>query len=236
MKPYAFALSIALSVPATAFAQRSGVPRPVVDLKPGTANYKVRLEVAGQVATMDITRITKSQNGRWLVTETSWMDGHSQTDETTLEKKTLIIRSRVFRAESAVADLKFDGQKATGTITDGKEKHVVDADVGGVIFADGASGGDVMAALPLAKNYSAEFRNFNIGSEQVRQLQLRVIDSETVLVPAGTFDTWKVLITSLDGGSDSYALWVEKRTHRVVKMAVSVPNMRDALATAELTK
>ena len=236
MKRYAIALSIALSVPATAFAQSGQVPRPVVDLKAGTANYKVRLEAAGQVAMMDITRITKSQNGRWGVTETSWMDGRSQTDETTLEKKTLIIRTRLFRAGDAVADLKFDGRRATGTITDGKEKHVVDADVGGVIFADGASGGDVMAALPLARNYSVEFRNFNIGTAQVRQLQLRVIDSETVVVPAGTFETWKVLITSLDGGTDSYALWVEKRTHRVVKMAVSVPNLRDALATAELTK
>ena len=234
MKHHLLVLSIVLAAPATTFGQ--GVPRPVVDLKPGTVNYKVRLEAAGQVATMDITRITKAQNGRWVVTETSWMDGRSQTDETTLEKKTLIIRSRVFRAENAAADLKFDGRRATGTITDGKEKQIVDADVGGVIFADGASGGDVMAALPLAKNYSVEFRNFNIGSGQVRQLQLRVIDSERVSVPAGSFETWKVLITSVDGGSDSYALWVEKRSHRVVKMAVSVPNLRNALATAELTK
>ena len=132
---------------------------------------------------MNITRITKAQNGVWVVTETSSMDGQSQTDETTLEKRTLIIRSRVFRAKGAVADLKFDGRMATGTITDGKEKHTINTDVGGVIFADGASGGDVMAALPL-----------------------------------------------------SYVLWVEKRTHRVVKIAVSVPNLRDALATAELTK
>lgn len=236
MKWYAFALLITLALPATGSGQSSEVPRPVVDLKAGTANYKVRLEAGGQVGSMTITRVTKAQNGTWVVTETSSMDGHSQTDETTLEKKTLIIRSRVFRAEGAVADLKFAGRRATGTITDGKEKHTINTDVGGVIFADGASGGDVMAALPLAKNYTVEFRNFNIGSQQVRLLQLRVMDSETVSVPAGTFDTWKVLITSLEGGSDSYGLWVEKRTHRVVKMAVSVPNLRDALATAELTK
>ena len=185
---------------------------------------------------MDITRSTRAQKGVWVVTETSRMDGRTQTDETTVERKTLIIRSRLFRADGAVADLKFDGRKATGTITDGKEKHTINTDVGGVVFADGGSGGDVMAALPLAKNYTAEFRNFNIGSEQVRLLQLRVMDSETVSVPAGTFDTWKVLITSIDGGTDAYALWVEKRTHRVVRMAVSVPNLHDALAIAELTK
>jgi hypothetical protein len=55
-------------------------------------------------------------------------------------------------------------------------------------------------------------------------------------VPAGTFDTWKALITSLDGESDTYALWVEKRTHRLVKFAMSIPMLNDAMATAELTK
>ncbi|MGH7490157.1 MAG: hypothetical protein ACREMY_31800, partial [bacterium] len=88
---------------------------------------------------------------------------------------------------------------------------------------------------PLAKNYSTEFRNFNIGSQLVKTLQLRVIDDETVTVPAGTFDTWKALIISLDGGSDTYALWVDKRSHRVVKVGMSIPNMGDALVTGELT-
>jgi len=231
-----FALSIIVVAPKTVLGQGREVPRPVVDLKPGTAHYAVRLEAAGQVANMDITRTTKAEKGAWVVTETSRMGDHTQTDETTVEKKTLIIRKRVFHADGAVADLQFAGHNATGTITDGKQMYTINSDMGGVVFADGASGQDVLAALPLSKTYSVEFRNFNIGSQDVRTLQLRVMDSETVTVPAGTFDTWKVLITSLDGGTDSYALWVEKRTHRVVKMAVSVPHLHDALATAELTK
>ncbi len=231
-----FAIAIALAAPVAASGQRGEVPKPAVDLKPGTANYKVRLEAGGQVAMMEITRTTKTQNGAWVVTETSRMAGHTQTDETTVEKKTLIIRKRVFRADNTVADLQFAGRNATGTITDRGQKQTINADLGGVVFADGASGQDVLAALPLARNYTIEFRNFNIGSQEVRMLQLRVMDTETVSVPAGTFDTWKVLITFLDGGTDSYALWVEKRTHRVVKMAISVPHLKDALATAELTK
>jgi hypothetical protein len=229
-------LSIAIVAPATVMAQSSEVPRPVVDLKAGTARYSVRLEAAGQVAHMDITRTTKRQKGAWVITETSTMEGHTQTDETTVARKTLVISKRLFRTEGAEADLKFARRKVTGTITDRGEKHTIDADLGGVVFADGASGQDVLAALPLARNYSVEFLNFNIGSQGVRRLLLRVVDTETVTVPAGTFDTWKVLITSLDGGTDAHGLWVEKRTHRVVKSAVSVPSMHDALAIAELTK
>jgi len=231
-----FGLAIAVAAPLTAFAQRGEYPRPVVDLTPGTANYRVRLEAAGQVVNMDLTRTTKSVNGAWVVTETSGTPGHQQFDESTIEKRTLIIRKRIFRAEGGVAELQFAGHTVTGMISGDDGNHAINTDMGTVIFADGASGQDVLAALPLAKGYNVEFRNFNVGSLQVKTLQLRVMDTERVTVPAGTFDTWKVLITSLDGGSDTYGLFVDKRTHRVVKMAMSVPNLGDALATAELVK
>jgi hypothetical protein len=229
-------LAISFAGPVTAFGQGDDVPRPVVDLKPGTANYKIRLEANGKVLMMDVTRVTKSQKGSWVVSETTSFPGHVQSDEITVDKKTLIIHKRLFRDGDAVADLQFAGHHVTGMLSEGKEKLAVDADAGGIVFADGGGGEDVLAALPLAQGYTVEFRNFNIGSQQVKMLQLRVMDSETVSVPAGTFDTWKVLITSLDGGTDTYGLWVDKRTHRVVKMAISIPNMGDALATIELVK
>jgi hypothetical protein len=236
LAPRAFGIALGLVAPLTIFAQDGAAPRPAVDLKPGTAHYNIRLELHDQIMMMEITRTTKSQKGMWLVTETTTSPGHSLTDETTVEKKTLIIRKRVFHDRNTLADLRFDGHKTTGMISEGAEHQVINTDVGGVIFAEGSGGEDVLAALPMAKGYTAEFLNFNIGSLRVKQLQLRVIDDETVTVPAGTFDTWKALITSLDGGSDTYALWVEKRTHRLVKFAESVPNLGDAVATAELTK
>jgi hypothetical protein len=236
LAPRAFVLAIALAAPISIFAQDGAAPKPAVDLKPGTAHYNMRLEAGGRAVLMDVTRVTTAQKGMWLVTETTTVGGHTQTDVTTVEKKTLITRKRAFQDGTAVADLRFDGQKATGMISAGAEHQVVNADLGGVIFADGGGGEDVLAALPLAKGYSAEFLNFNFLTQQVKSLQLRVMDEETVTVPAGTFDTWKALITSLDGGSDTYALWVEKRTHRLVKFAMSIPNLNDAMATAELTK
>jgi hypothetical protein len=229
-------LAIALAAPVSIFAQDGAAPKPAVDLKPGTAHYNMRLEAGGHTVLMDLTRTTAPQKGMWLVTETTTVGGHTQTDVTTVEKRTLITRKRAYQDGKAVADLRFDGQKATGMISAGTEHQAVNADVGGVIFADGGGGEDVLAALPMAKGYTTEFLNFNFVSQQVKSLQLRVMDEETVTVPAGTFDTWKALITSLDGGSDTYALWVEKRTHRLVKFAMSIPNLNDAMATAELTK
>jgi hypothetical protein len=236
LAPRAFGIAIALAAPVAIFAQNGAAPRPVVDLKPGTAHYNMRLDAGGRTLMMELTRTTKTENGRWLVTETTTFPGHSQSDVTTVEKKTLIIRKRTFQDGDAIADLHFDGHKASGMISSGGEHQAVNADIDGVIFADGSGGEDVLATLPMAKGYSTEYLNFNIGSQQVKRLQLRVMDEETVTVPAGTFDTWKAIITSLDGGSDTYALWVEKRTHRLVKFAMSIPNVGDAFATAELTK
>jgi hypothetical protein len=231
-----FVLAIALIAPLTTSAQTGQVPKPAVDLKPGVANYKVRFEVVGQSATMDITRTTKLQNGAWVVTETSVTPQYSGSDETTIEKKTLIIRKRVFHDKVTAGELRFVGHNATGEITANGQKQSINVDLGGVVFADGAGGQDVLAALPLAKGYTAEFRNFGLQQQNVKTLQLRVMGTDTVSVPAGTFNTWKVLIVSLDGGDESSALWVEKRTHRVVKYAMSFPGFHDAVATAELMK
>ena len=227
---------LGLFAPRPAPGQGWEVPKPVVDLKPGTAHYRVTIEAQGQIATMDVTRATKSENGAWLVTNTTRAGDRVQTDEITVAKKTLVIRKRSFRAGDATADLEFKGTRVTGVIADSKSKVDVNTDLGGVIFADGSGGEDVLAALPLARNYTTEFRNYNIGSQLVKTLQLRVMDSETVTVPAGTFDTWKIIITPVEGGTDTYGLWVDKRSHRVVKEAISVPNLGDALAVGELVK
>jgi hypothetical protein len=230
----ALVLAVAVLGPRPTSGQGWEVPKPVVDLKPGTATYRVTIEARGQSSTLHLTRTIKSVNGSWLVTNTATRPGHVETDVSIVEKRTLIIRKRVFHDGRASADLTFAGTRITGTIEDASGKSSIDNDAGGVIFADGSAGEDVLAALPLASNYSVEFRNFNLGSQLVKTLHLRVMDTETVTVPAGTFDTWKVIVTPINGGSDTYGLWVDKRTHRVVKEMVSVPSLGDAMATGEL--
>ncbi len=230
------AISIALVAPLQSFAQSGEVPRPIVDLKPGTVNFKMRIEAEGQPDVhMEMTRTTRAVNNTWVLSQTTTTGSHVQTDEITVEKKTLILRRRLFKEDDAVADLKFAGHRVTGIIKDAGNSMSIDTDLGTMIFADGGGAEDIMAALPLAKGYTAEFRNYNIGSQQVKSLQLRVMDSETVTVPAGTFDTWKVMLTSLDGASDTYGLWVDKRSHKVVKEMFSLPDFA-ALATSELLK
>ncbi len=110
------------------------------------------------------------------------------------------------------------------------------ADLGGVLFADGAGANDVIAALPLADGYATTFRNFDVMRRVVKPRALKVTGSEKVTVPAGSFDAWKVEITPAEGTGETTVLWVNKADRRVVKITNVLPEMNGATVTAELVK
>ena len=65
-------------------------------------------------------------------------------------------------------------------------------------------------------------------------MQLKVTGSESVSVQAGTFDAYKVELTSADGGAEKVTIWVAKDSLRPVKMSALMPQMGGATLTAEL--
>jgi hypothetical protein len=109
-------------------------------------------------------------------------------------------------------------------------------DLGGALFADGAGADQAIASLPLAEGYTTTFRNFDVQAQKVKLLQLSVAGVESVTVPAGKFDAYRVEISSADGGSDKKTVWVAKDTHKVVKASAVVAAMGGALVTEELSE
>jgi hypothetical protein len=65
-------------------------------------------------------------------------------------------------------------------------------------------------------------------------MQLKVVGSEQVTVPAGTFDAFKVDLTSGDGGK--MTLWVAKTPRQPVKSVMTSPAMNGATITSERQK
>ena len=80
------------------------------------------------------------------------------------------------------------------------EIRPISVDLDGPLFADGAGANFVIGCLPLAEGYTTAFRNFDVQKQKVKLMQLQVAGSESVTVPAGTFDTFKVELSSADGG------------------------------------
>jgi hypothetical protein len=186
---------------------------------------------------MDITRTVKDTAGTWVVTEATAMPMMTVSDEATIDKGTLLLRSRVIHQGPATIVVAFADNKAAGKMTMNGQERPITADLGGALFADGAGANDVVAALPLAEGYTTTYRNFDLMAQKVKPRQLKVTGSEKVTVPAGSFDAWKVEITPADGGSgETTTLWVDKASRQVVKVSTIIPEMNGAIATAELVK
>jgi transcription antitermination factor NusG len=110
----------------------------------------------------------------------------------------------------------------------------VSADLGGDLFADAAGAQQVIGCLPLSEGYSATFRNFDLQKQKPKLMQLKVAGSETVTVAAGKFETFKVEITSADGGTDQSTVWIAKDSRQAVKVSSVMGAMGGATMTAEL--
>ena len=73
----------------------------------------------------------------------------------------------------------------------------------------------LLPALPLGAGRSFQVPVFASGQGTSTVMTVTVSGSESVTVPAGTFDAWKVEVS---GGQVPVTFWVSRSTPRVVKM------------------
>ena len=116
--------------------------------------------------------------------------------------------------------------------TNGKTTPVA-VDLAGSLFADGPGAPQEIACLPLAEGYSTTFRNFDMQKQKSKLMRLTVAGSERVTVPAGTFDAYKVQLSS-EGDASKITFWIAKKSPTVVKMASSALGLRGPTVTSEL--
>jgi dipeptidyl aminopeptidase/acylaminoacyl peptidase len=213
-----------------------GLPKPATDLQPATYHYQVTIEMGGQKMALKVSTTIEDGSASWNATDKMETPGGTATITTAIEKGTLIPRKESVSQGPVIIDLDFAGDKATGKMSMNGQDRPIAADLGGPLFGDAAGGDQVIACLPLAVGYSTTFRNFDIQTQKVKLLQLNVAGVETVTVPAGKFEAFRVEISSADGGADKKTLWVAKDSHKVVKVSAIVASMGGATMTQELTE
>jgi hypothetical protein len=237
-------------VPAKAVVQAADVvlPKPAVEPAAGTWKY-AETDVASFGTYHSTFSVTIKDDGAvWTVTtDIKFVEG-PVTDVLALEKGTLVPRKEWFKHflhkgqpwKPVEIDLDFAGNKVTGTkkYVSGADKPVA-FDLGGPLFA--GTGTDVtVGCLPLADGYSTTFRYFDVEQvaldrpDREKLMQLKVVGVERVTVPAGTFDSYKVELTSPDG-SDKHTVWIAKQSRTPVKSDdVAVYKKGTVIATTEL--
>jgi dipeptidyl aminopeptidase/acylaminoacyl peptidase len=211
-----------------------GAPKPVATLTPGTYKYQSKIEMGGRSMNMAQATTIKEHESGWEVVDSATTPMGEVIDTAILDKKDLTLVKRVMKHGPANIDMAFSGNKLTGTFKMNDQAKPIDADVGGPLFADAAGASFAIAALPLADGYTTTFRNFDLQKMKLKLMQATVSGTESVTVPAGTFDAWKVEITSAEGGPEKMTVWVAKDARKPVKTTASLPQMGGATVTSEL--
>ncbi len=220
----------------TISASAVGVPKPVADLKAATWHYQVQIAVGGQQVAMKLATTIADGGDTWTATDTMDTPQGSATDTATIAKSSLILQKRSIKQGPVAIDVDYAGDKAAGQFSMNGQTRPIAVDLGGPVFGDSAGGDQSIACLPLAEGYSTTFRNFDLQSQKVKLLQLKVTGVEQVTVPAGTYEAYRVEITPADGSSDKKTLWIEKGSRTVVKGSAVVAAMGGAVVTEELVQ
>ncbi len=211
-------------------------PKPAIELQAGTYKYDVKIEAGGQQMNMKLSTSIQEIPTGWTATDSLDTPQGSAIDTATLEKGSLVLLKRNVKQGPVAIDLDFAGNKAAGKMSMNGQDRPIAVDLGGPLFADAAGADQVIACLPLSEGYSTTFRNFDVQTQKVKLLQLSVAGKEEVKVPAGTFSTLRVEISSADGGGDKKTLWVAGETHKVVKVSAVLASMGGAVMTEELVQ
>jgi len=189
-----------------------GVPKVTADLRPGIYKYDAKLTIGGQQMALKLSTTIQDGGGDWTVVENIDTPMGAMLDTTILEKGSLTLKKRA---------------------VEGGERPI-SADLDGTTFADGAGSNFVIGCLPLAEGFTTTYRNFDLQRQKVKLMQLEVAGSESVTVPAGTFDAFKVELSSADGGPDKSTVWIAKDSRTPVKISTVMAEMGGAVLTAEL--
>jgi dipeptidyl aminopeptidase/acylaminoacyl peptidase len=213
----------------------SELPKPAVDLRPGISNYKASIALGGQSIPLTMKSEIKEENGAWTVNETAQTPQGEMSDVSTIEKGSLLLKRRVIKQGPMTIQMDIEPGKLTGSTTMNGQSTPLAVDPGGALFADGAGAFDVIASLPLADGYSLSFRNFDVQKQKSQIKQLKVVGSESVTVPAGTFDAYKVEILAADNDADKQTVWIDKGSRKVLKISAVLPSLNGAILTSELT-
>lgn len=213
-----------------------GAPEPTGALTVGTSQYKANIAAGGQSIALDMTSEVKEDADGWVVIDTMNSPMGAAVDSAVLDKKSLTSKKRSVKQGPVEINLTYTGSKVTGTMKMNGQEKPIDTDTGGPLFMDAAGATAVLATLPLKTGYATQYRNFDLMKQKPKLLDLKVTGEESVTVPAGTFDTWKVEITSADGAADKQTMWVSKASPKTVKIAATLAAMGGATLTAELVK
>ena len=204
-----------------------------------TLKYKTNIKMGQRSMNRPTTRVVERAelDGQsvWQIADAA--QGGAQTDTLLVEEASLKPVQRRAGGRGNVS-LAFSDTSVTGTLTMRGQTMDVDHSLDRPALGSTANVEIALAALPLEEGFSARLPVFQLRQQTVATTTVEVTGTETVKVPAGSFETYVIKATS-EGPAPSGTYYVQKEApHHVVKanLEVSVGGGRTATAVKQLTE
>jgi acetyl esterase/lipase len=197
-------------------------------LSAGTHNYQQTIQIQGQTiaATSALTLQQQRLNEApaWLAVETSQSPLGTAADSMWLSVATLAPVRRVVHQGPAFIEVNARADSLVGELKAGAQQMPIRVAASAPVYVKGTVLGHVLGTLPLAENYRASLRTFDIMTAAVSEQTVQVVGSENVTVPAGTIAAFKVQIQRADGSGAADTYWIERAApHRLVRAEQALP-------------
>ncbi|MCH8478655.1 MAG: DUF3108 domain-containing protein [Wenzhouxiangella sp.] len=221
-------LTLVLSAMPTAMADDHDRALPTLDaalIATGQFDYTTTLVIGDTKLEIEsrrhIGRDLDEQGETILLVETVTRSGMGDTTER-LELDAISLlpkKQRVAQGDSTMS-ADYSESQVTGLIRAAGQVVPIDLKLDAPAYGGEAALEAVLTALPLASGYRTRLRAMEIDVEQlVRRFAVIVEERETIEVPAGEFDTWRLRLAALDGLGGSQVLWIGVEAPRVLVRA-----------------
>ena len=205
-------------------------PKPTRDLQPGIIKHQGSFTVGGQDFPLAIATVITGEDGFWVVNRGIALPNGVVSDTSVLEKGTLKSTRQIYSSATESTEYVVNNNQARGNMN-GKAFTI---DLGGEFFAQSAGSYESIATLPLAEGYATTFRNLNLVKLKPVVINLKVVGVERVTIGLGTFNAYKLLITSDDG--DSNQAWISVTDHILLKAIETSKEYGGATIKVELVR
>ncbi len=223
--------TVELTKPSADADNAQTAPLPECDpgmIAPMKLSYSASLAMSGQDIPIDVTRdVIKAEAGgvevlRILSTQQTPMGAASDTFD--LDPASMMpIRKSAAQGQMGVT-LEYSEGSIKGAMKMGAQAMPVDVKLDAPVFGDGSAMELTLSALPLDAGYKTTIRSFDFQSQEVRAYSVEVTGIETVEVPAGSFESYKLEIKPLDGEMGGGTVFISKKKPRcVVRSTYQMP-------------
>ncbi len=209
----------------------------------GQFDYRTALVINDTGMEIEASRQIRREPGEagrpLLVIETVTRTGMGDTVERLeLDGETLRPLSLRIDQGDSLMIAEYGPDKVTGLIRAAGQVVPIDLSLDEPAYGGEAALEAVLTALPLSQGYRTRLRATEIDVDQlVRRFIVMVEDAETIEVPAGRFETWRLRLDALDDLGGSQRLWIKADTPRLLVRAEGYipPEVGEGSLITELT-